>query len=294
MHMRRLVVSLVALLAIDGGRAAAQAATVGVLTKMRGLRAAPPCPASRAVVRPEPALRIVRAQAAIGVTASQLDNSKVPVQLLDSIVVPRNSDARLMVESDFGRGLFVLTPDFGLCMSSERDVYPGGGPDTTSHASYKIGTHRDPATGRDALELAVRTGAATVEWSKGLLYVYALTKHIQVTGTEFVVRVDSSFSSAFIYVKNGTVRFEEFPGIEASTNQLLWWTPTSMPELLTPQPSGLRQDYSFHARDVWKSPHLTRNIALGVGGTAALIVVVRKCCRGSNRRRGTIVVGLPL
>lgn len=299
MNVGRVVVLLICVLLSESARAGAQnpqAPQVGVFSKIRGLHAAPPCPAARAVVRPEPAVRIVRGNSVIGATASQVETRNVPVEILDSIEVPRSSDARLLVRSPLGRGLFVLTPDFGRCfIRSERDTFPGGGPDNSTHASYKIDTIRDSASRQKALELVVNLGAVTVEWSKGLLYVYALTKHIRVTGTEFAVRVDSSSSTAFVYVKNGSVRFEESPNVVVSAGELYWWSAGGAPQRVTDPPSGLLDDYYFHARELWRSTHLVRNIA-AVGSAAALILVVRNnCCDGGSRRRsGTVIVGLPL
>jgi hypothetical protein len=294
MSIRAVVISTVCMLGMHRTVAAAQIGQIGVLTKIRGVHE-PPCPASRAAGTPQPALRIFRANAATSVTATQLEGGNFPIQVLDSIVVPRSLDARLLVRSGYGNGLFVLTPDFGRCLRWNRDTIPGGGAETATHASYRIGTHRDTATGHEALELIVDVGAVTVEWSKGLLYVYALTQRIQVTGTEFTVRVDSSFASAFIYVKDGSVKFEGFPGLVASGEQLFWWTPGGVPQRVSSPPSGLEGDYSFHAREVWRgNPHMLRKTAIGVGVVAAAIVVARNCCRPSNRRNGTIVVGLPL
>jgi len=248
------------------------------------------------VGKPQPALRIIRGNAAISVTALQVENANVAVQMSDSMVISGSSDARLLVRSDYGRGLFVLTPDFGRCSTWDRDVYLGGSLDTATHASYKVGTHRDSVTGKDGLELSIGLGAVAVEWSKGLLYVYALTKHIRVTGTEFVVRVDSSFSKAFIYVKNGSVEFEENRGLVGTEQQMLMWTPDGVPQRVFPSPSGLQEDYFFHASEVWKgNPHVIRNTAIGVGAAATVVVILRICCNGgSNRRNGTVVVGLPL
>jgi hypothetical protein len=294
MSMRAVVMSAVCLLGMHRTVAAAQVGQIGVLTKIRGVHE-PPCPPSRAAGTPQPALRIARGNAALSVTATQVESGNFPIQMLDSIVVPRSLDARLLVRSGYGSGLFVLTPDFGRCLRWDRDTYPAGGPDTATHASYRIGTHRDAITGHEALELFVDVGAVTVEWSKGLLYVYALTQHIQVTGTEFAVRVDSSFSSAFIYVKDGSVKFEGFPGLVASGEQLFWWTPGGVPQRVSSPPSGLQDDHFFHAHEVWRgNPPVIKYAAIGAGVVAAAIVVARNCCKRSNRRNGTIVVGLPL
>jgi hypothetical protein len=295
--MRRLIIlSAVCLLAINSAPAQAQSGQVGVLTKIRGLKVAPPCPPSREADNSRKALQIVRGSDTLTVTALQLDQAEVPVQMLDQIVVPRSSDARLLIRSGDASGLFVLAPDFGRCgEKAGRDDYPGSHSDAAKYGIYKIGTRRDSGSGKVGLQLSVDVGAITAEWAHGLVFVYALAKPLVVNGTEFAVLVDSSAGRAFLYVRSGRVQFEGIPELVATQRQLFTWKQDSIPRLVVPLPAKIEKEFLFHAKELWQGTPVGVKIGgVVLGGAVAIALLLPRPSPKPGLRNRTVVVGLPL
>jgi hypothetical protein len=293
--MWRLIISVVCWLAIQPAQGQAQSAQVGSLTKIRGLQAAPPCPPFREADDPRKALQIVRGTDTLTVTASQLDQAEVPVQMLDKIVVPRSSDARLLINSGEASGLFVLAPDFGRCgEKAGRDDYPGSRSEAAKYGVYKIGTRRDSVSGKVGLQLSVDVGAVTAKWAHGLVFVFALAKPVVVNGTEFAVLVDSSAGRAFLYVRSGRVRFEGIPELIATQRQLFTWTQDGAPRLVVPLPAKIEKEYLFHAKEIWGGTPPALKIGGVVLGALAVVAIWPRPGPKPGLRNRTVVVGLPL
>jgi hypothetical protein len=291
--MRRLVLTVVCFLAIPCASVWAQT-RVGIVTEIKGVKVLPPCPPEPDTGPPENAVLITHRDKTVsfGPTAGSRQDT-MRVLLHDSIHVKRSSDARLLIDSRYGSGVFVLTPDFGRCKERRgRDVKAGIVDDGATRGIYRI----DSVTGNKGVMVSVLLGALTVDWAKGSLWVWALGQPMQVNGTQFAVAVDSTLPRAYLYVKAGRVEFEAVPGLAATSQQMYTWTPDSLPRLISPLPAQVERDFLFHAKDIWI--RVPTELKVGGGIVASLGVVYLLTHRDPTPNpgpgNGTITVRLPL
>jgi len=157
---------------------------------------------------------------------------------------------------------------------------------------YRIGTSVD-ASGKKRLRLSLKQGAVAVDWATGAFSIFALTREARIGGTTFAVYVDSLPARAYLYVNDGHVEFTDVPGLVANKHDLVTWTLDSLPHLVSPTPPELEREYSFYARRLSGGPNIRLRVALVTGAVGAGYIAWR-IFRDNGRRRGTVVVGLPL
>lgn len=188
--------------------------------------------------------------------------------LLDRVRVGRFSDVRFRVDqSRFGSGTFYFTPELGRCAGIR------GIESATGRGSYRISSQRETVRGRpvERLILSIDNGGAIVEWTSGLLSVFALGREIRDSGTVFAVIVDSAAGRALLYVRDGLVTVAGAQAAGAGSAFSFGRAGSLAP--VTPS-EQLLADATYQSKVVWtarpRSGFPWRAVGV-VGGSAAVV-----------------------
>jgi hypothetical protein len=200
------------------------------------------------------------------------------LRLGDSIIVRRTADARLTIEdTSYGRGDIVLAPQL-LCGIL--------GADNTVLLKANSGVYHLDARA-DTLVFTVESGGAYFQWGdprrRCHFQIIAAQLTGEVCGTQIVLAVDSSGTRAIIYVREGTVRFRDWPGVVVRAGQVFRLNAGTRPVLADAVQTARwsnQKSIDYHAADIWvdRPNWLIRGLrnpwTYGVAGVAGIAGVV--------------------
>jgi len=227
----------------------AQGSVIGQVRRSRAVSGGPSCTRSEHRV-PKDAIRISgpgtpRARGAIP--------PPEPVRVGDTIRVTPFVNARVsLVDTTFGLGDVVLAPQIlcGIVGLDNTAITP-----TDGSGQYDIQRRGD------TLVFTAHHGGAYFQWADSLrrCRFQIVAAHVtgEVCGTRIVVAVDTSGKWGLIYVMEGTVRFRDWPGLQAQAGELFQLDSAARPRRASVEQTASRINRDairYHATDVWRPP----------------------------------------
>lgn len=228
--------------------------------------------------------------------------------LQDRLLVRRSTVVRFRVDAArFGTGTFYFAPELGRCREAASALQVQGiRPAAGAAGSYflngvRTGTGRQA---RDRLQLTVNNGGVVVEWTSGLLSVFALGQEIRDSGTVFAVIVDSAAQRAVVYVREGVVTMAA-GSIRAGEGEAITFG-SGTPPRLTQLQNVLFSEARYHEAVVWAAsvprappsrfPWKVVGGAGALGGAGLGYYLWRRSKDDSPPRpyQGSIVIRIPL
>jgi hypothetical protein len=160
------------------------------------------------------------------------------------------------------------------------------------------------------LVFKVNSGGAYFSWASRnhpcRLRIVAARVNAEVCGTQIAVTVDSGGQDGFLYVREGTVRFVDQPGVEAHAGQLFRLSSLTGPVLLSATQTAQLinpQNINYHSAEIWaetaRAPALLSRllrppwiILVPAIATTTFVVIDRNS--GPKSRTKTVVLKIPL
>jgi hypothetical protein len=133
--------------------------------------------------------------------------------------------------------------------------------------------------------------------------VYAPGGPVLVKGTELALIVDPAQRASVLYVREGVVRLERYPGLQLPAGQVFRLREGSPPDELSDEAlrMELEQQFAFHSSTIWegtRKPLWKQKKFYAISGVAAAAVGVAVWQHGRSeaqpRRPGTVLVHIPL
>ncbi|HEX7978379.1 MAG TPA: hypothetical protein VF461_07245 [Gemmatimonadaceae bacterium] len=173
----------------------------------------------------------------------------------DGFIVSKGSDTRLRIDdATYGHGAIVLAPQL-LCglWAADTTIAPSKGGDGRYSLDSVGGTKATRG-----LRLTIESGGAFVQWDSALKYRLHILggTAMTITGTQLVVVTDASGSRGYLYVRAGSVAFDAYPAIRATTGQLYRLARGAAPQrvpLSAAANDAAATDVDYHERLVWQA-----------------------------------------
>jgi hypothetical protein len=177
------------------------------------------------------------------------------IQANDRVVIVPQTDARIRVDSALARGTVYLAPEIGRCPGSElgRHIVRRAEPTGSGSYEFKKDTLGRGSAGKERFVVAIKNGAAVVQWQSGQLLVRALDEQIRdLGGVLFTVVVDSAANRGIVSVHEGAITMRN-GALRASAGQSFTFGAGQQPQSVIVREAGL-DEIRFHSDVVWRKP----------------------------------------
>ena len=173
----------------------------------------------------------------------------------DRLVVMRQTDVRVTIDSTIARGTVYFAPDIGRCPGSELGRHIARRSTPMGNGSYELkkDTLGRGTAAKERVVVSVRNGAAVLHWQSGQLVVRALDEQIQDVGAVvFTVLVDSIANRGIVSVHEGAVTMRN-GALRAAAGQSFAFGSGQQPQSVVVRDAGL-DEVRFHSDAVWEKP----------------------------------------
>lgn len=221
---------------------------LGRLDDVRGIEVTEACFATKST-SPDP-LALTRFRAG---TVGQPWPRDSSLRANDRILLTRDSDVRITIDSTLARGSVYLAPDIGRCPGSEvgRHLVRRKEPADNGSYEFKKDTLGRGVGAQQRFVIAVKNGAAVVHWRSGQILIRALDEQIRDLGPGmFTVVVDSIANRGIVSVHEGAVTMRN-GALRASAGQSFTFGAGQQPQSVIVREAGL-DEVRFHTDVVWQ------------------------------------------